>query len=102
MDAPKKRWFQIGLRTLFVLVAIVGLGLYFRPAQIAPQDVPAGSSKAWVSWYCGPPSSKTGRHFWSYDTEPVWFDDLERSCDYDTYYQTVLVPAMKREGSFER
>src|SRR5689334_21021743 len=55
MDAPKKRRFRFGLRTLLGVVALVGMGLYFRPGQVNPGDVPIGATKAWVYWNCGPP-----------------------------------------------
>lgn len=67
MDEPKKRRFRFGLRTLLAVVALVGVGLYFRPGQVNPRLIPSGASKAWVYWNCGKPDCDFDRRAWHYD-----------------------------------
>jgi len=67
------------LRALLGAVALVGVGLYFRPGQVHPRDVPIGASKAWVYWNCGSP-------FEAYDDDPGWYDG-----PYWSYYSPYWV-----------
>lgn len=66
MDAPKKRRFRFGLRTLLGVVALVGVALYFRPGQVNAIDAPKGATKAWVYWNCGPNEGDYVEDAWVY------------------------------------
>lgn len=68
MNAPKKRRFRFGLRTLLGVVALVGVGLYFRPGQVAPENIPNGATKLWVKWYVGTPDDT-----WSFFHSRAWY-----------------------------
>lgn len=74
MDAPKKRRFRFGLRTLLGVVALVGFGLYFRPGQVNPGDVPIGATKAWVCWNCGAPKYLPDDRVWVWSFDRFFGD----------------------------
>jgi hypothetical protein len=95
MDAPKKRRCRFGLKTLFGVVGLVALALYFRPNQLHPRDVPAGVSKAWVRWYCGEPV-KDGVAYFDYCPPPYdrWICVLFVEGDYDRVEKVVLIRKM--------
>lgn len=93
MDAPKKRRFRFGLRTLLGVVALVGVGLYFRPGQLHPAEVPVGKSKAWVRWYCGQPV-RDGISAFDYCPPPYdrWVCVLFEGEEYDRVEKVVRIP----------
>jgi hypothetical protein len=66
MNARRQWRFKFGLRTLLASVAIAAVGLYCRPGQVAPQDVPLGATKAWVYWNCGKPKNGYYDRGWAY------------------------------------
>ncbi len=80
------------LRTLLVVVALAGIGLYFRPGQVHPRDAPKGASKAWVEWNCGDTTSKIGDDLWIYNNVDVFDDYVVEFDDNGQLLETTFMP----------
>lgn len=78
------------LRTLLIVVAAVGVGLYFRPGQVDPVEIKIGTSKAWVYWNCGPPDIEDQPRRWRYD-QPSGEHAVYVVFDPDDYVANVIV-----------